>query len=76
MFIHNTSRPTTVGQDMMMIMCTINHCKAKIGGNDQTFDTFVGTDTVGQPNLFDVAHEQTLIAMMIRANPASNLVFI
>ena len=34
MFYINTSRPTTVGQDMMMIMCTINHCEAKIGGND------------------------------------------
>ncbi len=31
MFYINTSRPTTVGQGMMMIMCTINHCEAKIG---------------------------------------------
>ena len=59
-----------------MIMCTIYHCEAKIGVNDYTLNFFVSTDTVGQPYLRDVAHEQTLIAMMIRAKPASNLVFI
>lgn len=61
---------------VMMIKCTIYHCKAKIGVNDQTLYFFVSTDTWGQPNLRDVAHEQTLIAIMIKANPASNLVFI
>jgi len=37
---------------------------------------FAATDTVGQPYLLDVAHEQTLIAITISANPANNLVFI
>ena len=37
---------------------------------------FAATDTVGQPNLLDVAHEQTLIAMISRAKPASSLFFI
>jgi len=37
---------------------------------------FVSTDTVGQPYLRDVAHEQTLIAMISSAKPASNLFFI
>jgi hypothetical protein len=44
--------------------------------NDQTLNFFVSTETVGQPNLREVAHEQTLIAITIRANPASNLFFI
>jgi len=61
---------------MMMVMCTINHCEAKIGGNDYTLNFFVSTDTVGQPYLRDVAHEQTLIAIIRRANPASSLFFI
>jgi len=61
---------------MMMVMCTINHCEAKIGGNDYTLNFFVSTDTVGQPYLRDVAHEQTLIAMIRSAKPASNLFFI
>jgi len=37
---------------------------------------FVSTDTVGHPYLRDVAHEQTVIAIIRRAKPASNLVFI
>lgn len=61
---------------MMMVMCTIDHCNAKIGGNDYTLNFFVSTDTVGQPYLRDVAHEQTLIAIIRRANPASSLFFI
>jgi len=32
---------------------------------------FVSTDTVGQPYLREVAHEQTLIAMIRSAKPAS-----
>jgi hypothetical protein len=35
-----------------------------------------GFDTVGQPYLLDVAHEQTLIERRIIANPVSNLFFI
>ena len=61
---------------MMMVMCTSNHCEAKIGGNDYTLNFFVSSDTVGQPYLRDVAHEQTLIAIIMRANPASSLFFI
>jgi len=37
---------------------------------------FTVTDTVGQPYLLDVAHEQTLIAIISRAKPASSLFFI
>lgn len=61
---------------MMMVMCTIDHCKAKIGVNDYTLNFFVSTETCGQPYLRDVAHEQTLIATIRRAKPASNLFFI
>jgi hypothetical protein len=62
---------------MVMIMCTIDHCETKIGEIiNQVLEFLAVTDTVGQPNRFDVAHEQTLIAITIRANPASNLVFI
>jgi hypothetical protein len=61
---------------MMMVMCTINHCRAKIGVKDYTLNFFVSTDTVGQPYLRDVAHEQTLIAIIMRAKPASSLFFI
>ena len=61
---------------MMMVMRTIIHYEAKIGGNDYTLNFFVSTDTVGQPYLRDVAHEQTLIATMRSAKPASNLFFI
>ena len=61
---------------MMMVMCTIDHCKAKIGGNDYTLYFFVSTDTVGHPYLRDVAHEQTLIAIIRSAKPASTLFFI
>jgi hypothetical protein len=60
-----------------MIMCTIDHYETKIGEIiNQVLEFFAATDTVGQPNRLDVAHEQTLIAITIRANPASNLVFI
>jgi hypothetical protein len=38
--------------------------------------SFCGLETVGQPNLLDVAHEQTLIESRTIANPASNLFFI
>ena len=61
---------------MMMVMYTIDHCKAKIGGNDYTLYFFVSTDTVGHPYLRDVAHEQTLIAIITSAKPTSNLFFI
>jgi len=61
---------------VMMIMCTINHCSAKIGESGYALNFFVSTDTVGQPYLRDVAHEQTVIAMIRSAKPASSLVFI
>lgn len=35
-----------------------------------------GFATVGQPNLLDVAHEQTLIERIRIAKPVSNLFFI
>jgi len=50
--------------------------QSKNKGKDQTLNFFVSTDTVGHPYLRDVAHEQTLIAIIRRAKPASNLVFI
>jgi hypothetical protein len=37
---------------------------------------FVSTETVGQPYLREVAHEQTVIARISKANPANNLFFI
>lgn len=62
---------------MMMVMCTINHCETKIGEIIyQVLEFFAATDTVGHPYLRDVAHEQTLIAMIRSAKPASNLFFI
>jgi len=61
---------------MMMVMRTIIHCEAKIGGNDYTLSFFVSTDTVGHPYLRDVAQEQTLIAIIRSAKPASTLFFI
>lgn len=62
---------------VMMIMCTFNHCSAKIGESCYALNFFaVSIETVGQPYLRDVAHEQTVIAMIKSAKPASNLVFI
>ena len=50
--------------------------RSKNRGKDYTLNFFVSTDTVGQPYLRDVAHEQTLIAIRRSAKPASNLFFI
>ena len=61
---------------MMMIMCTINHCSAKIGETGYALNVFFSTDTVGQPYLREVAHEQTVIAMIRSAKPVISRVFI
>ena len=50
--------------------------QSKNRGNGQALNFFVSTETVGQPYLRDVAHEQTVIAMISNAKPASSLFFI
>ena len=51
-----------------MIMCTIDHCEAKIRDEPyegKFFFSTCGFATVGQPNLREVAHEliETIISM-------------
>jgi len=55
---------------VMMSMCTIDHCEAKIGDASYDWKFFFsigGLETVGQPYLREVAHE--LIKTSISMNP-------
>jgi hypothetical protein len=64
---------------VMMIMCTINHCVAKIGVDAYEWKFFLAVsvfETVGQPNLRDVAHDVIVTTISARPIKAITLFFI
>lgn len=62
-----------------MIMCTINHCEAKIGVDAYDWKFFFAVsvfETVGQPYLRDVAHEVIVTTISAKPIKAITLFFI